>query len=369
MGIPPRRRGTAFRRVVGRARAVARSARSRLLSRRELTGAAAHQAGILFFVAGCIGLTTDFLAVGVGNGNPIVILLDSTNLAIGLITVRLPWRRWHDRSVLVLPVAAFANVAATNIIGAAPEATFGVWFILVFVWIGMWQPPRTSYAMAPIAACAYLFPFAFGLSSTYGAAASVAISIPVAVLVGETIARQAETTRRAEAGQEAALEALAKANVTDDLTGLGNRRWANSLLDALQDGDALAILDFDHFKKVNDTLGHHRGDELLHDLGVFLRDATRGDDSVARYGGEEFVVVLRQSPSRALEVIERLLADWRALGPLATLSAGIALKRPGQSWSMTFSQADAALYEAKETGRDRAVLHQGEPAVQRPRVV
>jgi diguanylate cyclase (GGDEF)-like protein len=367
MGIPPRRRGSAFRSLVGRARAATRGARSRLLSRRELASAAAHQAGVLFIAAGCIGLATDFLALGVGDGNSIVILIDSTNMAIGLITVRLPWRRWHERSVLVLPVAAFANVAAINITGAAPEATFGVWFVLVFVWIGMWQPPRTSYAMAPLAACAYLFPFAFGVSSTYGAAASVAISIPVAVLVGETIARQAETTRRAEAGQEAALEALAKANVTDDLTGLGNRRWANSLLDTLQEGDALAILDLDHFKQVNDTLGHHRGDEVLHDLGVFLRDATRGDDSVARYGGEEFVFVLRQSPSGALEAIERLLADWRASGPLATLSAGIAVKGPGQSWSTTFSQADAALYEAKETGRDRAVLYGSESAVQRPR--
>jgi PleD family two-component response regulator len=99
--------------------------------------------------------------------------------------------------------------------------------------------------MAPVAASAYLVPFAFGVPATYGATASVAISIPVAVLVGETIARKEQTTRRAEAGQQAALAALAKANVTDDLTGLGNRRWANSLLDALEDGDALAILDLD----------------------------------------------------------------------------------------------------------------------------
>jgi diguanylate cyclase (GGDEF)-like protein len=367
MAISRRRKEKAFRRLGGRVRAGADGARFRLLSRRELASAAAHQAGILFIAAGCIGLITDFLAVLVGDGKPIAILLDSTNVAIGLITVRFPWRRWHERTVLVLPVAGFANIAATNIIGAVPEATFGVWFVLVFVWIGMWQPPRTSYAMAPVAACAYLFPFAFGVSSSYGAAASVAISIPVAVLVGETIARQAATTRRAEAGQDAALEALAKANVTDDLTGVGNRRWANSLLDALEDGDAFAILDLDHFKQVNDTLGHHRGDEVLHDLGMFLRGATRGDDSVARYGGEEFVVVLRQSPSGALEVIERLLADWRALGPLATLSAGIAVKQPGQSWSVTFSQADAALYEAKETGRDRAVLHHSDSVVQRPR--
>ena len=94
----------------------------------------------------------------------------------------------------------------------------------------------------------------------------------------------------------------------------------------MEDGDPLAILDLDHFKVVNDTLGHHRGDEVLQELGAFLRDAIRDGDGVARYGGEEFVVVLRQLPSGALEVIERLLADWRASTPPATLSAGIAVK-------------------------------------------
>jgi diguanylate cyclase (GGDEF)-like protein len=313
---------------------------------------------MLFVAAGCIGLFADLLAVAAAKGSAIAVVLDSINLIVGLIALRLPWRRWSERAALVLPVIAFANVAANNIVGVLPEATFGVWYVLVFVWIGMWQPPRTSYWMAPVAACAYLVPFAFGVPATYGAMASVAISIPVAVLVGETIARKEQTTRRAEAGQQAALAALAKANVTDDLTGLGNRRWANSLLDALEDGDALAILDLDHFKDVNDTFGHHRGDQVLHDLGAFLLVATRGSDSVARYGGEEFVVVLRQSSSNALEVIERLLADWRALSPLATLSAGISVKHSGQSWSTTFSQADDALYEAKQSGRDRAVLHQ-----------
>jgi diguanylate cyclase len=116
-------------------------------------------------------------------------------------------------------------------------------------------------------------------------------------------------------------------------------------------------LDLDHFKHVNDTYGHTRGDEVLHQLGAFLAHAIRDGDSVARYGGEEFVVVLRQLGLGSLEVVERLLTDWRATTPLATLSAGVAVKWPGQTWTTTFSLADAALYEAKATGRDRAVLN------------
>ena len=147
-----------------------------------------------------------------------------------------------------------------------------------------------------------------------------------------------------------------RANVTDDLTGLGNRRRANSLLDSLEDGDALAILDLDHFKRVNDTLGHHRGDEVLQELGEFLLRTVRDHDTVARYGGEEFIVVIRQAGADATVVVERILTGWRELSPPATLSVGIAMKTPGQTWSDTFSAADASLYRAKELGRDRAVL-------------
>ena len=182
------------------------------------------------------------------------------------------------------------------------------------------------------------------------------MSLPVAVLIGETIARKAAATRLAEAGQAAALAALSKASVTDDLTGLGNRRRANALLDSLADGDAIVILDLDHFKSINDTLGHHRGDQVLQELGAFLLTEVRVADAVARYGGEEFVIVVRASEGGALEVTERVLDRWRAMSPPVTLSAGLAVKRMGRQWTETFADADVALYEAKKAGRDRAVL-------------
>jgi diguanylate cyclase (GGDEF)-like protein len=187
--------------------------------------------------------------------------------------------------------------------------------------------------------------------------ATVLVAIPVAALIGETIAWQATAARNAVAGQDAALAALAKANITDDLTGVGNRRRANALLDSLDNGDALVILDLDHFTRVNDVYGHHVGDEVLQDLGAYLLEVVRGEDRVARYGGEEFIVVLRDVGPRALFAAQRMLSGWADRAPLASLSAGVALKRPGQPWSATFVEADAALYQAKADGRARAVLH------------
>src|SRR6185503_9353582 len=105
-------------------------------------------------------------------------------------------------------------------------------------------------------------------------------------LIGEILSAQNTALRHARAAQEQATGLLAEAAVTDDLTGLGNRRHVNTLLDELAPGDALLLLDLDHFKELNDRLGHLRGDEVLADLGGYLIASTRDGDAVARYGGE-----------------------------------------------------------------------------------
>jgi diguanylate cyclase (GGDEF)-like protein len=172
-----------------------------------------------------------------------------------------------------------------------------------------------------------------------------------------TLGRQpAAALRSARDGQREALAILAAANLTDDLTGLGNRRHANLLLDSLQVGDALAVLDLDHFKHVNDTYGHARGDQVLQELGSYLREAVRGADAVARFGGEEFLVVLRGANTSGPATIQRLLNGWRATRPVVTLSAGLAVRLAGRSASQTFSDADDALYRGKQAGRDRLVV-------------
>jgi diguanylate cyclase (GGDEF)-like protein len=157
-------------------------------------------------------------------------------------------------------------------------------------------------------------------------------------------------------------EELTTAAMEDALTGVGNRRRAAVLLEGLRPGDAVVLIDLDHFKLVNDTAGHATGDRVLVLLGRYLREAARGADTVARYGGEEFLLVLKQANEAALSATERLTQGWRDLRPLTTFSAGVAVHVEGRSPAATLGRADAALYRAKRTGRDR-VCEDGESTV------
>ena len=325
-----------------------------------------RHAGWLFVAAGLIGLAND-LPGTIGAGSALAVVLDLANVAIGVGALLAPWGRWPLRAALVLPLLAFANLSVNIVNGLLPVSTLGVWLVLVFVWIGQWQPPAMSLAMGPVAALACVVPFAFGVPLTKSSLGSIAIAVPVAVLVGVTIARREVAIRTAQDGQREALAILAAANLTDDLTGLGNRRRGNLLLDSLREGDAVAVLDLDHFKRVNDSFGHQAGDVVLQELGGYLREAVRGADGVARFGGEEFLVVLRTATASGAPTIRRLLAGWRATVPVTTLSAGLAIHRTGRSPGDTFAAADRSLYEAKQSGRDRLVV-EGAPLAVDPRI-
>ena len=109
---------------------------------------------------------------------------------------------------------------------------------------------------------------------------------------------------------------LNRAAHRDELTGTGNRRHADALLDSLRPNDALLIVDLDHFKSVNDNLGHRAGDEVLQALGSYLLSYVRGSDDVARYGGDEFVVLARGAGTEARATAERLLLGLAGFGQL-----------------------------------------------------
>ena len=144
---------------------------------------------------------------------------------------------------------------------------------------------------------------------------------------------------------------------TDALTGLPNRRaWEMSLERALAEDQkiTLAMLDFDHFKEFNDTLGHPAGDRLLRETAAAWREELRTGDFVARLGGDEFALLLPDcNAANALEVVERLR---RRIPGEETCSAGIATHSPGMPTETLMSRADTALYEAKTAGRNRTCL-------------
>lgn len=155
-------------------------------------------------------------------------------------------------------------------------------------------------------------------------------------------------------------ETLRTASLHDELTGIGNRRKAGERLGRLQPGDALVLIDLDHFKQVNDTHGHAAGDEALRDLGRFMESTLRTGDEVFRMGGEEFLVVLEGPGRHAVEAAERFCQGWRHREPVTTFSAGVAVHGEGESSEATLARADAALYQAKDAGRDRVACAPGD---------
>jgi diguanylate cyclase (GGDEF)-like protein len=171
---------------------------------------------------------------------------------------------------------------------------------------------------------------------------------------------------------EALQDKLQEQAVRDSLTGLFNRRYLEETLQreiarAFRSGRPLGVvmIDIDHFKALNDTHGHRAGDMALQALGQLLAANTRGGDVACRYGGEEFVVAL---PGATLEVaheraerlrraVETLRVDYAGATLSLTISAGIAAYPVhGDRVDEVLDNADQALYQAKNGGRNRCVV-------------
>ena len=157
----------------------------------------------------------------------------------------------------------------------------------------------------------------------------------------------------------------------DSLTGLLNRRAFDERIttmvaDAVEKGEdfSLIMADIDHFKRINDGYGPLFGDRVIRAVGEALKAGVKGRDSVARYGGEEFAILLPTTGLKGAwavaEGVRRLVAASRirrmnndeVVGNI-TLSAGVATHRDGEPIASLIERADAALYRAKGSGRNR----------------
>jgi diguanylate cyclase len=169
------------------------------------------------------------------------------------------------------------------------------------------------------------------------------------------------------------LEAIRAESLTDPLTGLGNRKYFDRMIEmavqhALAFNEPLSLLmfDIDHFKSFNDSYGHLTGDQVLRLVGMSLKQTIKGQDITARYGGEEFAVVLPNTALRqALTVADHIRRAVMAkelkkkstgeiLGRV-TISVGVSMLKPGDDTDSLIERADACLYAAKRNGRNRVI--------------
>jgi diguanylate cyclase len=169
------------------------------------------------------------------------------------------------------------------------------------------------------------------------------------------------------------LEAIRAETMTDPLTGLGNRKYFDrAVIEAVRDagasGEPLSLLmfDIDHFKSFNDNYGHLTGDQVLRLVAISLRQTIKGRDIIARYGGEEFAVVLPNTALRqALTVADSIRrtvmskelkkkSTGEILGRV-TISVGVSVLQPSDTTDSLIERADACLYAAKRSGRNRVI--------------
>ena len=160
---------------------------------------------------------------------------------------------------------------------------------------------------------------------------------------------------------------LERLSITDDLTGLFNRRYLMDMLALeirrsrrMHHSFAVLMADVDNFKPYNDAYGHLEGDAALARIAAILRDTSRDVDCAARYGGEEFVVLMPETEmASAVEIAERIrgrMAGDPVIGEKLTISVGVAqFPADGETPEALLARADAALYQAKRDGRNRTV--------------
>ena len=163
----------------------------------------------------------------------------------------------------------------------------------------------------------------------------------------------------------------------DQLTGVLNRRGLEEIFTkeaarATRHETSLcvALIDIDNFKKLNDSMGHDTGDEALIHLATICRETLRPQDTVARFGGEEFIILLPDTPlndaASALTRLQRELTKKFFLHGndkvLITFSAGVTRMKPDDTQATVIKRADDAMYQAKQTGKNRVVTAEKETA-------
>ncbi len=160
----------------------------------------------------------------------------------------------------------------------------------------------------------------------------------------------------------------------DPLTELPNRRFGESFLAARLDEQrrhgwpyGVIMIDIDHFKSVNDALGHQTGDEVLRIVARSFAGAIRSSDIVCRWGGEEFLVILTNPDAQQLQTIATRLWGLVRSSPVSvakhrlniTVSVGAVLAHEGSSPALAIARADELLYQSKRNGRDRVTCEHG----------
>ena len=327
----------------------------------EDRGLIARAFGTLYVAGSAIGFLILALGEPLEHGREVVFTLSSIALLLGVICFigyrRLP--RWFFTANLTLGSLMITGAAASAADGA--ESIYGFFYIWVVIMAFLFFPIKAAAAQAVFAAVAYGAVLIVG-DPPYATSILLAAGATIGT-TGLLIGFVRSHTERMATG-------LASEAHTDPITGLMNRRGFDQRFEREVDQArrthrplSLVICDLDRFKAVNDELGHEEGDLALRRTAVAIVEATRAADVVARLGGEEFAVLLPDTDGRgAYSVAERIRdsvrVEFDGFPVKLTTSCGVASLAVGADHEVLYRHADAALYSAKEAGRNRTEAHE-----------
>lgn len=314
-------------------------------------------------------------------------LLPTRKMVFGLLGVSLaslgPWLGWWTIVPVIIAAVGYAIGDARIDRAAKPEISiFAAWCLSEVVLAVSVQlsggvgVPTLSWLALPVVTLSYRFPLR-GVMAGVGLTLFLMLAIaaldfqavidyppvlvaPIVLLLGVTIFSIALMNADQNVRKEA---------VIDSLTGMLNRhalatRIAEMTQQSKVTGQSVGIIvvDLDHFKEVNDNFGHATGDAVLKDVAYTIRKQLRAFDLAYRIGGEEFLILLPGADSdesaRLAEGLRQTIEAAKSGGRRVTLSAGVSVSNPGEefNYDALFAGADAALYEAKNAGRNRVHL-------------
>jgi diguanylate cyclase (GGDEF)-like protein len=282
-------------------------------------------------------------------------------------TVRRRMQR-HSQWVLsiVLPIALIAVILTADVIEGPKTAYVGVLSAIPLLGAVFGTPRATAF----ISIVTWLSAFTFGRVASDGnvRAQTVRLVIIAIFSVIAVIAAIVRTRREAQLAAATTLAAQAEAMRqqanSDPLTGLLNRRGVVEKLKTHNvSKSTVAVIDVDRFKMVNDRYGHIVGDEILQAVSARISGGVSRNDVVGRWGGDEFVIVLELGIDQGKAVIERVFHQVSE-EPLSTtigevpiaISVGISEWIDGEPLDQVLARADAALYSAKDSGRNQFVV-------------
>jgi diguanylate cyclase len=283
---------------------------------------------------------------------------------------------------LTLPQMLIGFICAVTAYAMAGHSRGAVFPILmVILMFGMYSLPPHEVRRASLLAVAmfgvtmgvmaWLDPHVYEPTVEIAHFVMIAVMLPAVSMLAGQLSRLREKLRRQKAELTDALTRIQDLATRDELTGLANRRHMQQLTElerqrGMRSGHSfcLAVIDIDHFKRINDTHGHPVGDRVLRNFAREALATIRGSDVLGRWGGEEFLLMMPNTRANLARLgVERLRLRAEGLQldvegqPVSfTLSAGVVEHLAGESVADAIARADRALYSAKQQGRNRTVV-------------